>query len=291
MLESTSHPLDYYARPGLLTDPEVYAGWLDDLPRDIPSLVKVVQGLMVHIFWAERYGLNLSEERKQEVQLRTVSKMLARIVELDDRPLSEPRALEDKLIGNCRDFTVLLCAILRHQGTPARARCGFGRYFLPGHYEDHWVGEYWNAGQQRWLLVDAQLDPLQREVLKIQFDPLDVPRDQFVTGGKAWQLCRSGAANPDHFGIFDMHGLPFVLGDLIRDFLAFNKIEILPWDGWGLMVGLNEAIPDHDLPLIDRLADLTLRGNEVFDEVRALYESEARLHTLPEWLLPQAVVE
>jgi hypothetical protein len=31
-----------------------------------------------------------------------------------------------------------------------------------------------------------------------------------------------------------MHGIEFVRGDLLRDFLAFNKVEILPWDGgWG----------------------------------------------------------
>src|SRR5690606_37876997 len=101
-----------------------------------------------------------------------------------------------RLIGNCRDFTVMLCAMLQHQGVPARARCGFGAYFLPNHYEDHWVCEYWNADQGRWILVDAQLDTLQQEALKIGFDTLDVPHDQFITGGKAWQMTRSGEADP-----------------------------------------------------------------------------------------------
>jgi hypothetical protein len=44
--------------------------------------------------------------------------------------------------------------------------------------------------------VDAQLDELQREVLKIPFDPLDVTRDQFIVGGRAWQMCRSGSGYP-----------------------------------------------------------------------------------------------
>ena len=59
--------------------------------------------------------------------------------------------------------------------------------------------------------------------------------DRFLTGGQAWQMCRSGGANPDDFGIFDMRGPWFMQGDLVRDFLALNKVEILPWDPWGRM--------------------------------------------------------
>ena len=36
---------------------------------------------------------------------------------------------------------------------------------------------------------------------RIGFDPFDVPRDQFVVGGRAWQLCRAGEADPDTFGL------------------------------------------------------------------------------------------
>jgi len=70
--------------------------------------------------------------------------------------------------------------------------------------------------------------------LGISFDPLDVPRDQFLTAGVAWQMCRTGQDNPDHFGIFNMRGLWFVRGNLVRDLLALNTIEILPWDVWGV---------------------------------------------------------
>jgi hypothetical protein len=275
--------LDYYAQPGPMTDPQDQAALLNDLPADIPSLVKIVQGVMVHIFWAERYGLTLSDERKQEVNLRFVNKMLARMIELDDRPLTVARELDRKLIGNCRDHTTLLCSILRHQAVPARARCGFGAYFTPNHYEDHWVCEYWNAAQQRWILVDAQLDQLQRDSLKITFDPLDVPRDQFITGGPAWQMIRSDGADPDRFGIFEWHGQWFAQDNLVRDFLALNKIELLPWDGWGLMAGPEDVVSAHDLTLLDRIAAHTIDPDAKFDDLRALYANDPRLHARPEW--------
>jgi len=276
--------LDYYAQPGPMTDPHYQAHLLADLPTDIPSLVKIVQGVIVHPFWMERYGLPRNPEREErETNLRFTPKMLARIAELDDRSLTVARDLDRKLIGNCRDHTTLLCAMLRQQGVPARGRCGFGAYFTPGTYEDHWVCEYWNAAQQRWIRVDAQLDQFQRDELKITFDPLDVPPDQFVIGGRAWRMIRSGDAAPNLFGIFDWRGQWFVQGDLVRDFLALNKIELLPWDGWGLMAGPEDSVSTDDLTLLDRIAALTIDPDAAFDDLRALYASDPRLHTRPEW--------
>ena len=130
-------------------------------------------------FWADRYGLELDEARQSEVQIRPLSAKLERIAELDPRPLTEPRDPDKRLVGNCRDFTLLLVGLLRHQGVPARARCGFGRYFEPGHYEDHWVGEYWNAAQGRWVLTDAQMDALQSDV-PVSYTHLDVYKRQPV---------------------------------------------------------------------------------------------------------------
>jgi hypothetical protein len=279
MSEVTSNPMDYYAGPGLMTDPGEHADLLEYLPTEIPALCQVVQGLLLHVFWAERYGVELSEERQREVEIRRVSEMLARIQGMDDRPLTVERPLERKLVGNCRDFSVLLCAMLRHRGVPARARCGFGAYFTPGMYEDHWVCEYWNADEDRWVMVDAQLDALQREVLGIRFDPCDVPRDQFLVGGKAWRMCRAGGADPEKFGIFDMHGLWFIRGDLVRDLLALNKIEVLPWDGWGVISKSEDDLSPDDVVLLDRIAELTFVDAPPFAEVRAIYEGDARLCT------------
>ena len=277
--------LEFYAAPGQMTDPGALAHLLADLPADIPSLVRVVQGLMVHIFWAGRYGLKLDETRQQEVQIRPLAAKLERIVELDPRPLTEPRDLDNRLVGNCRDFSVLFAGLLRALGIPARARCGFGRYFLPNHYEDHWVGEVWNAVERRWVLVDAQLDAPQQEVLKQPFDPLDVPRDQFITGGRAWQLCRGGAADPDAFGIADMHGLWFVRGNLVRDVAALNKMELLPWDVWGIahVEGGDEALAPEDLAALDEIAALTAGDAAGFTRIQGLYESDER------WRVPAII--
>jgi hypothetical protein len=267
----------YFTEQGPMSEPGMYVSLFENLPTSISDLVKLVQGVTVHVLWAERYGLNVPPERMDELQLRSLQNRLARTMELDASPLTEPRPLEKKLLGNCRDHSLLLAALLRHQGIPARARCGFGTYFMPDHFEDHWVTEYWNQEGARWIFVDAQLDELQREVLKIDFDVLDVPRDQFIVGGKAWQMCRSGDQGPDKFGIFDMHGLGFARGNLVRDVASLNKMELLPWDCWGVI--LAEQLDDPaDLSMLDQVASLSAEDVPDFEALRAHYESDPRLH-------------
>ena len=72
-------------------------------------------------------------------------------------------------------------------------------------------------------------------MLRLEFDPLDVPRDQFVIAFDAWKQARAGKADPNVFGIMDMKGLWFIAGNVLRDLAALNNMEMLPWDVWGAM--------------------------------------------------------
>jgi hypothetical protein len=230
------------------------------------------------------YRVTLSDEQRRDAHIRPLAETLTRIRALDARPLTIAREPAHRLPGVCRHFSVMLSAILREQGVPARARCGFGAYFTPGKFEDHWVCEYWNAGQARWILVDAQLDALQRKALHIDFDPLDVPRDRFIIAGDAWQMCRAGRAEPHRFGlsfIAGLNGLWFVAGNVLRDLAALNRMESLPWDVWGLMEMNDAGLSDEKKALLDRVAALTLAGDNTFSEMRAIYESDDRLRVPP----------
>jgi len=273
-------PLGYYCRQGPMTDPREETILFERLPHDIPKLREVVQGLVIHVFWATRYGVTIPQSRNHELQMRAVSEKLKQIRRLDPQPITQAHPPDKRLLGNCRDFSVLLCSMLRHQGIPARARCGFATYFMPNHFEDHWVCEYWEKSG-RWVMVDAQLDTLQREKLKIDFDPLDVPADRFIVGGKAWQMCRSGKSDPDTFGINDLHGLWFVRGNLIRDLASLNKVELLPWDAWGLIDREESSVSGTDLSLLDRTATVSQQDNGEFADLRALYLGNDLLRVPP----------
>jgi hypothetical protein len=285
---STSPTLSFYSTPGPMTDPGEYAPLLKDLPTSLPELVQALQGLAVHIFWAERYGLKLSDERQAEVNLRPLRRRLARMRELDPAPLTQARPYERRLVSNCRDFSTMITGLLIWQGVPARARCGFGTYFTPNRFEDHWVVEYWHASEKRWVRFDPQIDDLMKEKLGLRFDPLDMgtePNSWFVPGGEAWLMCRREGANPEHFGIFQWHGWNFIKSDLIRDLLALNKVEILPWDFWP---GMGKQCPEEFAPAdwekLDRLAELTMQPDANFEQIRAWFESDPALQVPAEWL-------
>lgn len=249
-----------YAEQTKVTDPGPFDSDYADLPGTVPELVAVIQKLYMHIHWARRYGATPSDEQQSHVRARLVSRILWKLKEMDPSPLIVPRSADRRFFGNCRDFSVLLASMLRHRGVPARARCGFGTYFLPGHFEDHWVCEYWDG--QRWVTVDAQLDEFQRKTLEISFDPLDMPPGRFLNASDAWLRCREGREAADKFGIFDMRGLWFIRGNLLRELAALNEAEMLPWDVWGLM-SEDEAAPAPDrLRLLDGVARALAVGDE-----------------------------
>jgi hypothetical protein len=273
--------LDFYAQPAAMTAASGWAPLFAALPRDVAGLAGVLQGLAIHEYMASAYGFDIPDERRAESHLRPADRMLERLVALDDRPLADARPPDKRLVGVCRHFTLLFVALLRARGVPARARVGFGSFFNPGHFEDHWVCEWWNAGESRWVRSDAQLDDVWYRMLEIDFDVLDVPRDRFLIAGDAWAQWRAGEADPGKFGIAELRGLWFVAGNLVRDAAALNKMEMLPWDVWGAMPRPDETLREESLAFFDRLAALTRAPDAAFAELRQLYESDDRLRVPP----------
>lgn len=191
--------------------------------------------------------------------------MLERIIERDPRPLSETRAPEQRLIGCCRNFSTLLCSMLRSRGIPARNRMGFASYIAvgPGFAADHVVVEFWH-------LVDPQMDALLIKLNGIDFDVRDMPQGRFLTGGEAWRRCRAGEADADNFGIDpenkEIRGWWLVRDKLLQDLAALNRVEMLCWDAWDIMQ--KEAISEEEVQLLDIISDLTLNGDPAFEELR-----------------------
>jgi len=275
------HIDESYLRPAVMTAAGRYAPLIEELPGDVASLAGVAQGLLIHEFIAPAYGVTLAEEDRASVHLRPVEAMLERILAMDGRPLGVAREPGGRMASNCRGFTVLMVAMLRAHGTPARARCGFGGYFTDGFFEDHWVAEYWDGG--RWVLVDAQLDARQRELFGIGFDPADVPRDRFLIAGDAWAGYRRGDADPATFGLTMVNeaGDWWIAGNLMRDAAALDNLELLPWDGWAAMPKPDEKIDDERCALYDRLAALTQAPDAGLAELRTLCRDDDRLRVPP----------
>ena len=275
--------LAFYAAPSPLTSPGRHAAAFEALPNDPIALARIVQGLVLHKYMAQAYGVEVPSARDVESHTRRVETMLDQILAHDDRPLPALRAPEKRLFGVCGHFTSMLVAMLRAKGIPARERAGFGAYFNAPYFEEHVLCEYWNADDTRWVLLDTQFDETWRAQLKIDHDVFDVPRDRFLTASDAWTLCRSDEADPNLFGIFqgNLRGRWFIAAELIRDVAALNKMEVLVWDVWGAMPQPNSKLDARQLKYFDQLAALTRNPDEAFDDLLALYRYDQGVQVPP----------
>ena len=256
-----------YVVPGPLTvlsgiDPAVLAG----LPDDPVGICRPVAGLVVQP--VEARSLGVAEDRFAENQLRPAAALLDALLAQDPAPLMVPRPAPRRVVGTCRHFAVVACALLRHRGIAARVRCGFATYFQPGRGVDHWITEYRRDG--RWVRIDSEI--LGRSVLD---HPEELRTGEFLTGGEAWCAYRQGEIDAATFGVHGTEnwGPAEIRGNAVKDLAALNKVEMLPWDEWGRMTASYEG---QTGPAYDRLID-TVAATCAADDpaaVAALYTSE-----------------
>ncbi|MDN3021692.1 transglutaminase-like domain-containing protein [Streptomyces sp. S.PB5] len=245
--------MDDYLRQTVFSDP----GDLDvsGLPVTAGQLAETVRELIIHRLEGGRFGYAIPEQRLHEdAESRYVTEILRLLRERRDAPLTEERAPHERFVGTCRDFSLLLCSLLRATGTPARIRGGFATYFVADFLEDHWVTEY-RLPDGSWRLVDPQVLHPSYEV---PFDPLDVPRDRFLVAADVWRGCREGRIDPARCGFHSvdrLRGLWLVRARLLQDLAALGGVEPLPWDGWGPRQVRDDAdLTEEDLALLDAAA-------------------------------------
>lgn len=246
-----------YATPGPLTAlDQVEPRSLDDLGVGPVEICWSVHHLVIQPDDAERAGVPAT--RIAERNLRPAAALVAVLFALDPSPLHVPREETGRVVGTCRHFAVLSCALLRHRGIAARVRCGFATYFQPGQALDHWITEY-QSEDGRWVRIDTEI--LGGTVLKA---PEDLAPGQFLSGGEAWVAYREGAVDASTFGVYGTanFGPDEIRGNAIKDLAALNKVEMLPWDEWGPMPGIyqGEAGPDTDA-LLDEIASVCASGD------------------------------
>lgn len=241
-----------YSRPGVFTSLDVaQLPLIEGLPKDPVGICAAVQDLVIQPSDAAVSGI--SEDRMAEKNIRPVNDLIKVLAGLDPAPLHTARTTQTRVIGTCRHFATMACAFLRTRGIPARARCGFATYFVEGRGLDHWITEYWDDGQARWVRIDSEI------LGKGHVDrPDDLAPGEFLTGGEAWGRYRSGLIDPDMFGVAGTDhawGWAEISGNAVRDLAALCKQETLPWDEWGRMTAAYEGRtgPEYD-QLIDKVA-------------------------------------
>jgi Transglutaminase-like superfamily len=242
-----------YAAPGPLTRlDDVSPSVLERISSEAVEICRPVHCLVIQPDEAETLGIPAT--RFSENQIRPVSNLIDALLTLDPAPLDVPREPDRRVIGTCRHFALVSCALLRYRGVAARVRCGFATYFQPEQGLDHWITEYWHEDEDRWVRIDSEI--LGQSVLP---EPQDLRVGEFLTGGEAWTAFRNGQINAARFGVYGTEnwGPGEIRGNAIKDLAALNKVEMLPWDEWGRMDASykGETGADYD-ELLDTLADV-----------------------------------
>lgn len=268
-----SMPADLdYAAAGPITElasvsPAALTG-LAGLAADAVSICAHVHSLVLQPDDATSLGVR--SDRLAEKDIRPAARLVEILMALDRAPLHLSREASGRVIGTCRHFAVLSCALLRYRGITARARCGFATYFHPGQSLDHWITEYWHDGDRRWVRIDSEI--LGRPVLE---HPDDLRDGEFLTGGEAWSAYRAGRIDAAQFGVrgTENFGPAEISGNAIRDLAALNKVEMLPWDEWGQMSAAYRGATGEEYDeLIDTVAAVCTADDP--DGIAALYARE-----------------
>jgi Transglutaminase-like superfamily len=257
MIAGMTDEIDY-TTPGPLTDlGNVSPLLLEGIADEPTEICRPVHTLVIQP--SDAKALDVPAERFAENQLRPASKLIDALVALDQAPLDVPRQPGRRVIGTCRHFAVMSCALLRYRGIAARARCGFATYFQPGQGLDHWITEYWDDGAARWVRIDSEI--LSQPTLA---RPEDLRPGEFLTGGEAWAAFRNGQIDAAQFGVHGTEnwGPAEIRGNTVKDLAALNKVEMLPWDEWGRMEASykSETGADYD-QLIDTIAAVCASDN------------------------------
>ena len=150
--------LEHYRKTSTYTYAGAYGEYFRSLPDDIPMLGRLVCGQVIHRVTLKEGNTNANATllygdmdrypwyrmRCEDDVLLTAPAMTAELFRMDGRGFVRDRKTEDKIVVTCRYVSVLMSAILKAKGIPARCRAGFAPYFREGVSMDHWINQYYS---------------------------------------------------------------------------------------------------------------------------------------------------
>lgn len=293
--------LNHYLEFSMYTDPGLYAEKLKrDLPNDVREIGLLVRKSIIHRSTLAEGNTGTNADLRfgdmtqvpwfrqpEDDVLPTAVAMIAELYRRDSRGFVMDRAPQDKLVLTCRFTAILTASILKAKGIPARVVSGHASYFDNGPLgdmsTDHWVNEYWNEKEQRWVCIDVDGSLS----LQKQFDPYDVPEGTFDFPADSWLAVRSGKIKGEHFhNAKPESGLIVVLWSLISDFHCMMNDEIIYTHT--SLYGSDERfakLTTEELSKIDHLATLMQNPDENFDTLTSIWDTDRELRLLVGGLL------
>ncbi|MDH6269329.1 hypothetical protein M2360_004757 [Rhizobium sp. SG_E_25_P2] len=249
--KETSMHTSFYASQSLYSDPGPHRETLSRAGDEPNAVARWINSWMQHPRGPESRRWGFQPEQFADLELRSVAELLSAAVSRE--LLDGPQHRSAKVGGLCRDFALLAVSRFRLGGVPARLCVGFADYLAPGYWEDHWLCEWRDGG--RWKRLDVEFAGLEG----IPFDAQDVPGERFMTADEAWLRLKGEPGIALQLGVasLGLAGEWFVAGSLFRQMAALRKLELKPWDYWGLSADLSRdsrSWPQEAHKTLDQLA-------------------------------------
>jgi len=218
----------------------------------------------------------------------TSSAMFCEIFRRDEKGFYVGRPAEKRLNLTCRYISVLTSAILKANGIPCRCRAGWARYLRKNKCLDHWVNEYWDEDEKRWIMFDMD-DLYDSEYMKFKFyednkistEYLDFGPNQFYTAADAWLNYRKDKNFIHNFQYGSSKSLAKeVLKYLFLDFMAIMNFEV---NYKFIPMAFDKKIENltkDELKEIDYLATLMLDIDKNFNKIKELYDNTPKYRML-----------
>ena len=270
----------------------VYKEFILSLPNDIPFIGMLICGQITHpsMYFTEpspyledtyfgKFASYPKHRFKNEDELYiTAVSMIAGILRLDETGFTKNRDVTKRITVSCRQASVLFSAILKAKGIPCRSRAGFMDFGDTGDsYTEHWVNEYWDFNENRWVLVDA--DGYYEYEQRFGYSQFDLPRRKFVTASEAWIGLRKNTLNKK-LDVFSPNPLEGVCEYLFMDFHALMNNEIFySYQPLYLRGGLH-TLSESELQELDRLAESLSEPDKNMEQIENLWTTNEKFSVL-----------
>ena len=292
--------INHYLEFSQYTDPGLYRSLVEKLPDDVRKIGELVRKQLIHRTTLEAGNIGTNADKKfgdmtkvpwhrqpEDDIFVTASAIVAELYRRDERGFINNRSEKDKLVLTCRFVAVLMASILKSKGIPCRVRSGNAPYFNMGSLgkvsADHWINQYWNFKEERWVTIDVDGS----WSLNDDFDPYNIPEGKFDYPADAWLNIRKNKDNPNRFwNAKPERGAIVVLWSLFYDFHCLMNSEItyihVPEPAtYGKLGNLSEK----ELKEIDNLALLMQNPEKNFDKLQQLWNTSKQFRLLKGGLL------
>jgi hypothetical protein len=280
----------HYLETGSYTYAGLYKEYFKSLPDDITELGNLICSQVIHRITLKEGNINANANmiygdmkrfpwyrmRCEDDMYLTATAMTAELFRLDERGFTLHREIENKIVVCCRYVSVLMTSILKAKGVPCRSRAGFAPYFTKGESWDHWINQYWNQNQNRWISFDADAFFDKKE---LGFNQFAIPEDKFDWSARAWINIRRGFVNGNRFIYADSkrtNSLEAVLIYLFYDFHAIMNNELTFSFRPYYFDHKFEQLSKSDFEEIDNLAKLMLAPDDNYEELLHLWNNKKK---------------